>query len=152
MPQALGVVFGSNIGTTVTGWLVAIVGFKIKIEAFALPMIGLGMLLRLTGGDSRRSSLGLALAGFGLFFIGIDVLKDAFEGLAQSVDLQKITVDGVAGILTFLGIIFIHSFYTQTGSPIRWIIFTIRVKIIKSDVEHQAAAVSYCNLRTIAAV
>ena len=64
--QSLGVVFGANIGTTMTGWLVAIVGFKIKVELFALPMIGIGMLLRLTGGESRRAAIGMALAGFGL--------------------------------------------------------------------------------------
>jgi len=45
--QALGVIYGANIGTTMTGWLVVLVGFKIKIEAFALPIIGIGMLLRL---------------------------------------------------------------------------------------------------------
>ena len=94
MYQALGVVYGANIGTTMTGWLVAIVGFKINVEIFALPMIGIGMLLRLTGGESRRAPLGLALAGFGLFFIGIDVLKEAFEGLAAAIDLQKFTLEG----------------------------------------------------------
>jgi len=116
MKQALGVVYGSNIGTTMTGWLVAIVGFNIKIETFALPLIGIGMILRLTGGDSRRAPLGLALAGFGLFFIGIDTLKDAFEGLATAINLEMITVDGVAGVLLFLGIGFIMTVLTQSSS------------------------------------
>ncbi|MGB5520809.1 MAG: Na/Pi symporter, partial [Gammaproteobacteria bacterium] len=116
MYQALGVVYGANIGTTMTGWLVAIVGFKIKVEMFALPMIGIGMLLRLTGGDSRRAQLGLALAGFGLFFIGIDVLKEAFEGLAAAIDLQKLTLDGVAAVFLFLGIGFMMTVLTQSSS------------------------------------
>ena len=55
MRRALGVVYGANIGTTITGWLVAIVGFKINVDAFALPLIGIGMLLNLTGGGSRRA-------------------------------------------------------------------------------------------------
>jgi phosphate:Na+ symporter len=114
--QALGVVYGANLGTTMTGWLVAIVGFKIEVEVFALPMIGIGMLLRLTGGDSRRAQLGLALAGFGLFFIGIDVLKEAFEGLAAAIDLQKLTVDGVRAVLLFLGIGFLMTVLTQSSS------------------------------------
>jgi phosphate:Na+ symporter len=114
--QALGVVYGANIGTTMTGWLVAIVGFKIKVEVFALPMIGIGMLLRLTGGDSRRAQLGLALAGFGLFFIGIDVLKEAFEGLTAVIDLQKLTLEGVTGVLLFLGIGFLMTVLTQSSS------------------------------------
>lgn len=116
MYQALGVVYGANIGTTMTGWLVAIVGFKINVESFALPLIGIGMLLRLTGGDSRRASLGLALAGFGLFFIGIDVLKDAFEGLAAAIDLQKLTIDGIAGVFLYIGIGFLMTVLTQSSS------------------------------------
>jgi len=42
--QALGVVYGSNIGTTMTGWLVAAIGFQLKVDTFAMPMIGIGML------------------------------------------------------------------------------------------------------------
>lgn len=116
MYQALGVVYGTNIGTTVTGWLVAIIGFKIKVDAFALPIIGIGMLLRLTGGESRRAPLGLAIAGFGLFFIGIDVLKEAFEGLATAIDLQKLTVDGAMGVLLFVVIGFLMTVLTQSSS------------------------------------
>jgi phosphate:Na+ symporter len=114
--QSLGIVYGANIGTTMTAWLVAVVGFKIKIELFALPMIGIGMLLRLTGGDSRRASLGLAMAGFGLFFVGIDVLKEAFEGLAVAIELQMFTLDGVAGLLLFLAIGFLMTVFTQSSS------------------------------------
>jgi len=114
--QSLGVVYGSNIGTTMTGWLVAIVGFKIQVGSFALPMVGVGMLLRLTGGDSRRAPLGLAIAGFGLFFIGIDVLKDAFEGLATTIDLQMFTIDGITGVLLYLGIGFLMTVLTQSSS------------------------------------
>jgi len=116
MNQALGVVYGSNIGTTMTGWLVAVIGFNIKVETFALPLIGIGMILRLTGGNNRRASLGLALAGFGLFFIGIDALKDAFEGLATAINLETITLDGVLGVLLFLGIGFIMTVLTQSSS------------------------------------
>lgn len=114
--QALGVVYGANVGTTATGWLVALIGFNIKIEAFALPLIGIGMILRLTGGDTRRSPLGLALAGFGLFFIGIDVLKEAFEGYATNVDLKRFTAEGVFGVLVFLVIGFFMTVLTQSSS------------------------------------
>ncbi len=114
--QSLGVVYGSNIGTTMTAWLVAIIGFQIKVDAFALPMIGIGMLLRLTGGDSRRAPVGMALAGFGLFFIGIDVLKDAFEGLVIAIDLEKFTLDGIAGVFLYAGIGFLITVLTQSSS------------------------------------
>lgn len=82
LSQALWVLFGANVGTTMTGWLVVVVGLKFKIEALALPLVGLGMLLRLGGEGSRRGALGMALAGFGLLFIGIDTLQDSFAGLA----------------------------------------------------------------------
>lgn len=81
LSQAIWVVFGSNIGSTMTGWLVALVGLKFNIQALALPLIGIGMLLRLTGQGVRRGSLGTALAGFGLLFLGIDMLREAFTAL-----------------------------------------------------------------------
>ena len=109
--QALGIVLGTNIGTTMTAWLVAIIGFKIKVEVFALPMIGIGVFMQFISGNTRRASLGMALAGFGLFFLGIDVLKDAFEGMATTLDLKQFTVEGVAGVLLYLGIGFFFQLY-----------------------------------------
>ena len=116
MHKSLGIIYGSNVGTTMTGWLVAIIGFKINVEAFALPMIGAGMLLRLAGGDSRRAHIGVALAGFGLFFIGIDVLKEAFDGLADTIDLASYDVQGIAGVLMYAGIGFLMTVLTQSSS------------------------------------
>jgi phosphate:Na+ symporter len=124
MYQALGVVYGANIGTTMTGWLIAIIGFKIKVETFALPMIGIGMILRLTGGDRKRAHLGQALAGFGLFFIGIDVLREAFEGMATKLDLQKFTLDGIPGALMYVGIGFVMTVLTQASAASIAIILT----------------------------
>lgn len=114
--QALGIVFGSNIGTTMTGWLVAVVGFELNIDAFALPIIGVGMLLHLTGGNSGRGAIGMALAGFGLFFIGIDVLKNAFEGVVVTFDLQRYALDGFWGLLLYIGIGFLMTTLTQSSS------------------------------------
>lgn len=116
MHKSLGIIYGANIGTTMTGWLVAIIGFKVNVEAFALPMIGVGMLLRLTGGETRRAHLGLALAGFGLFFIGIDVLRDAFGGLVGTFDLAWYADEGIAGLLLFTGIGFLMTVFTQSSS------------------------------------
>lgn len=94
--QVLWVLFGSNVGTTMTGWLVVLLGLKIKIDLMALPLIGAGMMLRLTGGASRRAGYGLALAGFGVLFLGIDVLRNAFTGLAS--DMRFPAGEGVGWV------------------------------------------------------
>ncbi len=114
--QALGIIFGTNVGTTVTGWLVAMIGFEIKVDAFALPLIGIGMILRLIGGNRRNGYLGTAITGFGLFFIGIDILKDAFEGIAGMIEIEKITIDGVFEVFVFLGVGFLMTVLTQSSS------------------------------------
>ncbi len=116
MVQALGIVYGANIGTTMTGWLVAAIGFNFKIEAFALPLIGLGMAARLLGPATRFGAIGEALAGFGLFFIGVDVLRDAFEGFAGSLDLAALSPDSALGILLYVGFGFIATLLTQSSS------------------------------------
>jgi phosphate:Na+ symporter len=86
--QAVWVVFGSNVGTTMTGWIVATIGFNVNIEFLALPMIGLGMIVRLTAPGTARGALGEALTGFGLFFLGVAVLKETFEGIAAGVQIE----------------------------------------------------------------
>jgi len=85
--QALWVLFGANVGTTMTGWIVAVLGFGVKIDALALPMVGVGVILRVTGAGTRRGALGWALAGFGLLFLGIEALKHAFDGVARHIEL-----------------------------------------------------------------
>ncbi len=102
--QAVGVVLGSNLGTTVTSWLVALIGFKFDLKILSMPAIAVGMLLRATGSGTRRGALGEALAGFGLFFMGIEVLKEAFEGLAQEVRLDRWGGENLLGFLPFVGI------------------------------------------------
>lgn len=116
MRQALGIVYGANIGTTMTGWLVAILGFKFDIQAFALPMVGVGMILKIVKQKGKLASFGLALVGFGLFFIGIDVLKTSFEGLVQTFNLSELTAEGISGIFTFLLVGIVMTMLTQSSS------------------------------------
>jgi len=83
--QALGVILGANLGTTSTGWLVSILGLKFSISKVALPLVGIGALTRLLSRE-RLANLGLALAGFGLIFVGIDTLQLGMEGLSARID------------------------------------------------------------------
>lgn len=102
LSQAVWVIFGSNVGTTMTGWLVAVIGFKVNIEAYALPLIGIGMLVRLTGQKSRRAAFGQAVLGFGLFFLGISVLKAAFESAGAGIQLPGVQEAGFASIFLYV--------------------------------------------------
>jgi phosphate:Na+ symporter len=84
--QAVGVILGAAVGTTSTGWLVAFLGLKFSISALALPLVGIGAFLRLLT-QGRRAQLGLALAGFGLIFVGIDTLQAGMVTLSERFDL-----------------------------------------------------------------
>jgi phosphate:Na+ symporter len=79
--SALWVIFGSNVGSSATGWLIAMVGFKVDLQSYALPFVGIGMALKITGNGTRRGAIGAAIAGFGVLFLGIDMLKQGFENL-----------------------------------------------------------------------
>lgn len=86
--RAMWIVFGSNVGTTVTGWLVVLIGFNLNIEHFALPLIGIGMAMRLLNSNRDYANIGLALTGFGLLFMGIAALKATFSGADSLFDLH----------------------------------------------------------------
>ena len=62
--NSLWVIFGTNVGTTMTGWLVALIGLKLKIEIFALPIIGIGVFMRLLGEKGKIGKIGDILSGF----------------------------------------------------------------------------------------
>ncbi|MCB1685142.1 MAG: Na/Pi symporter [Pseudomonadales bacterium] len=114
--QSLGIVYGANIGTTMAGWLVAAVGFDFSIDVLALPLIGIGMILRLLRPGSRVASVGEALAGFGLFFIGVDLLRDAFEGFSETVDVASFAPQGGLGIVLYVGLGFFMTVVTQASA------------------------------------
>lgn len=86
MGNAIGVVVGSNLGTTATAWIVATIGFKLDIEAFAMPFIGLGGLgLIFLGKRPRYAAFSRLLTGFGFLFMGLDFMKDAVESYTTHV-------------------------------------------------------------------
>lgn len=116
LAQSLSVIYGSNVGTTITSWLVALVGFKVNLMALAMPAVAVGMALQITGASTRRGALGEALTGFGIFFLGIDVLKSTFSGLASTVDLAALDVQGPLGLLLFTGIGFLLTVAMQSSS------------------------------------
>jgi phosphate:Na+ symporter len=113
--QTVYVIYGTNIGTTMTSWLVALVGFKVDVLTLALPLIGLGMAVRVISGLTRRGALGEAIAGFGLFFLGIGILKETFLGIGSELALQDYPVEGI-GLLLFTALGFMLTFLMQSSS------------------------------------
>jgi phosphate:Na+ symporter len=79
LSQAVGVIYGANLGTTATTWLVSVIGLEFSLKAFALPFIGIGMLVHLLARRPQWRALGDAVTGFGVFFLGLDVLTDMFR-------------------------------------------------------------------------
>ena len=93
LKQSIGVIIGSNVGTTATAWLVSIAGFGgLSIEVYALPAIGLGFVLQIGGRSRAMKSVGTIILGFGLLFLGIEYLKEAFGPLEKSTRVQEIFV------------------------------------------------------------
>ncbi len=147
MAQSVGVIFGSNIGTTITGWIVAAVGVSVKVKALALPLIGLGALLRLTGGNSRRRYLGDACTGFGIFFLGIEILQSSFLNLESVIDLAAYNFGGILGMLMFVVIGFILTLLMQSSSAAMALVLTAAMSGIVT-LESAAAAVVGTNIGT----
>jgi phosphate:Na+ symporter len=114
-PQAIGIIFGANIGTTVTGWLVALLGFKLDLGQITLPLVFAGALLTLSG-KKNVASIGQALAGFSLLFIGIEHMKlglEAFEGIVTPADFPS---DSLWGRLELVAIGVLITLITQSSS------------------------------------
>jgi len=92
LASAIGIAFGSNLGTTATGWIVATVGFKLDIEALALPLIaigGLGVVWSKQG--SRRSGFSNLLAGLGLMLMGLEFMKTGAISATSLFDPEKLS-------------------------------------------------------------
>lgn len=101
LTQAIGVVMGANIGTTVTAWLVSAFAL-FKISQYAYPAIGIGFLMNFIGKRRSVKNWGTALLGFGMIFLGLSILKDSFEPLRDSVFIKSMFLD--FGRNPFLGV------------------------------------------------
>jgi len=123
LKQAITVIYGSNIGTTMTAWLVALIGFHVHIKLYALPAIGIGMAMRLLWNNKRLGAFGEALAGFGVFFLGIEILKTGFEGMGGSIQFANLEASGF-DLLLLVGSGFLMTVLMQSSSASMAIILT----------------------------
>jgi phosphate:Na+ symporter len=105
--QGLGLVFGANIGTTGTGWLIALIGVRVSLTAAALPLIFVGALINLLG-RGRVSAAGGALAGFALVLFGLTTLQQGMGGLAERLhpaDFPAVFGPGVSWWSSLFGVL-----------------------------------------------
>lgn len=105
LANAVAVMIGAKVGTTMTAWIVAVFGFKFQIETFALPMIGIGGLgLILLANSPRYVNISKLLVAFGFLFHGLDFMKSSVEDLTAAIDISALPdlglwVYGLAGLL-----------------------------------------------------
>jgi phosphate:Na+ symporter len=90
--QAIGVIIGANVGTTVTAWIVSISGLNLDITLYAMPAVGVGFFLHMGGRSRRTKSLGQIILGFGILFLGIGIMKDTFRPLEKSQGVQELLI------------------------------------------------------------
>ena len=105
LSQAVGVIMGANIGTTVTAWMVSLLGFKADISLFAVPLMAVGFLFSLSKSDKRRHISELII-GFSLLFLGLSLMKEAVPDLRETPAvlqfIQGWTNYGFGSVLIFL--------------------------------------------------
>lgn len=121
--QAVGVVFGSNIGTTATAWLVSAFGLKIKISHYALPMLIFGVFMQFSK-NSAYKGLGSVLIGLGFIFLGISYMKDGFETMKDGLDLAKYAMSGYMGVFVYIAFGAAATVIIQSSSATMAIIIT----------------------------
>ena len=112
---ALGIILGANIGTTMTGWLVAILGFKLKLGTIMLPLIFVGTSLKLFF-RGRVGTVGITIAGFGLIFVGITTMQTAMDGVEQFITPAQLPPDTWFGRLQLVALGILSTIITQSSS------------------------------------
>ena len=103
LPGGIGLIFGANIGSTATAWLVAAFGLKINIATLAMPMLVFGLIFSF---QKKETSIGLGniLAGLGFFFLGIHFMKEGFDVFSESIDLTQYAIHGFLGVFVYTGL------------------------------------------------
>ncbi|RRS30198.1 MAG: hypothetical protein P794_08245 [Epsilonproteobacteria bacterium (ex Lamellibrachia satsuma)] len=124
LTSAVGVIFGSNIGTTATAWLVSIFGLKIKISVYAMPMIITGIFIPFALKSDSWKGIASILIGLGIIFLGIGYMKEGFETMKEGINLAQYAMSGYAGIFVYVLIGIAATVIIQSSSATMAIIIT----------------------------
>jgi len=120
---AIGVIFGSNIGTTTTAWIVSAFGVKINIAYYAMPMLIFGVIFRFNN-NKIYQGLGNILVGLGFVFLGIGYMKEGFEAMKDGLDLAQFAMTGYLGVFVYIFIGAVATVVIQSSSATMAIIIT----------------------------
>ena len=96
----VGIIFGANLGSTAGAWLVAVLGLKVKLSAYAMPLLVLGLILKMQS-RKKLNGYGFILLGIGFLFLGIHYMKEGFEAFKSAIDLAEYAMEGFAGLLVY---------------------------------------------------
>ena len=100
LSSGIGIIFGANLGTTTGAWLVAGLGLKVKISAYAMPMLAFGIILVFQRSKTLKGA-GYILAGLGFLFLGIHYMKEGFEAFRETINLSEYAIPGFLGLIVF---------------------------------------------------
>ncbi len=98
--EGMGIIFGANVGSTTGAWLIAGFGLKVKISAYAMPMLVFGVIF-IFQKSKLLKGFGYILAGLGFLFLGIHYMKEGFETFQNQINLTDYAMEGFAGVLVF---------------------------------------------------
>jgi len=113
--EAIGVIFGANLGSTTTTWLVSYFGLKINIAYYAMPMLIFGVALRFSK-NSKYQGVGNILLGLGFIFLGISYMMNGFETLKSTINLASYSMEGYLGVLVYIIIGMIATVIIQSSA------------------------------------
>lgn len=113
--QAVGVIIGANVGTTITGWMAAVLGFKLQLGTAVLPVLLVAVLVHMFG-KGRRADLGMAVTGFCLIFVGITQLQSGMGGLEGYVTPERLPEDTLGGRMLLVLVGLVITLITQSSS------------------------------------
>lgn len=117
--QAIGVIMGANIGTTITAWMVSLLGFKADISILAVPLMLLGFLFS-NSKKNQNKNIGELIVGFSLLFLGLSFMKESVPDLKQTPEVLEFVKMwsgyGYWSVLIFLGVGTILTLILQSSS------------------------------------
>ena len=123
LTAGVGIILGSNVGSTTGAWLIALYGMKINLSVYAMPLLVFGLLFNMRSSPNLRG-MGMILLAVGFIFLGIDYMKEGFLDLQQSIDFSRYGMEGLKGLLTYTALGLIATAIMQSTNAVLVLVFS----------------------------